>query len=79
MADEFVAPALTPRESLILHLLSQGHSAKIIARSLDSAPRTVEKHIDNMKLKLRARNRSHMIALAHGAALIPLRNDGLAA
>ncbi len=68
-------PALTPREALILHKVAQGFSAKAIARSLDSAPRTVEKHIDHIRLKMRARNRAHLVALAHGAALIPLRTD----
>ena len=57
-------PHLTAREELVLGLVSRGFSAKEIALELSIAPRTVEKHIDHIRLKIRARNRTHMVARA---------------
>lgn len=57
-------PPLTAREELVLGLVSRGFSAKEIALELNIAPRTVEKHIDHIRLKIRARNRTHMVARA---------------
>lgn len=56
--------ALTERELQILRLTAQGLSAKEIAKSIQIAPRTVERHIDRIRLKTRTKNRSHMIAFA---------------
>lgn len=56
--------ALTPRESEILRLVAAGMSAKEIGLKLLIAPRTVDRHIDHLKMKTRAKNRAHMIALA---------------
>ncbi len=60
---------LTPRELQILKLIAQGYSAKETAQEISIAPRTVEGHISTMRLKLRARNRAHMVsnAIAAGA------------
>jgi hypothetical protein len=44
--------------------VAQGFSAKEIGRLLGTAPRTVERHIDNAKRKLDARNTSHLVARA---------------
>lgn len=55
---------LTLRELQILELVAQGYSAKEIAQEIHVAPRTVESHIDTIRLKLRARNRTHMVAIA---------------
>jgi DNA-binding CsgD family transcriptional regulator len=57
-------PALTAREQQVLELVSQGLSAKETAQEIAIAPRTVERHIENVRLKLRARNRTHMVTLA---------------
>jgi DNA-binding CsgD family transcriptional regulator len=35
-----------------------------LAWSHGDFPRTVEKHIDHIRLKIRARNRTHMVARA---------------
>jgi DNA-binding CsgD family transcriptional regulator len=55
---------LTHREIQILELVAQGYSAKEVAQAIHVAPRTVESHIDTIRLKLRARNRTHMVAIA---------------
>lgn len=57
-------PTLTGREFQILELVALGYSAKEIAQQCDIAHRTVEAHLDTMRLKLRARNRTHMVAIA---------------
>ncbi len=55
---------LTDRELQILELVSVGYSAKEIALEVDIAPRTVERHIENVRLKLSARNRAHLVTKA---------------
>jgi DNA-binding CsgD family transcriptional regulator len=62
--------ALTSREREILHLVAQGYSAKETAYEVGIAPRTVERHIENVRHKLRARNKSHMIAKAVSLRLL---------
>lgn len=57
-------PELTQREFQVLELVAQGYSAKEVAQEIHIAPRTVEGHIDTIKLKLRARNRAHMVTKA---------------
>jgi FixJ family two-component response regulator len=37
---------------------------KGVARRVELAPRTVERHIENVRLKLNARNSAHMVACA---------------
>lgn len=65
---------LTPREMEVLQLVAEGQSAKQVALLLHIAPCTVERHIENVRLKTRTRNRAHMVAvviqngmLAHAA------------
>lgn len=57
-------PLLTVREQQVLQFVAQGLSAKEVAQEIDIAPRTVERHIENVRLKIRARNRTHMVSLA---------------
>lgn len=66
---------LTRREIQILELVAQGFSAKEVAQSIAIAPRTVEGHIDTIRLKLQARNRPHMVTKAIAAKLLTV--DGL--
>ena len=61
---------LTRREIQILELVAQGFSAKEVAQSIAIAPRTVEGHIDTIRLKLQARNRAHMVTKAIAAKLL---------
>lgn len=53
---------LTNRECEIVHLVSHGLSAKEAALELHIAPCTVERHVENVRLKTRTRNRVHMVA-----------------
>jgi len=59
-----VVVMLTPREHDVLRLLAEGLSAKEVAIRLAITSRTVESHIDKLRLKTRARNRTHMVAQA---------------
>lgn len=63
-------PVLTAREQQILELVAQGLSAKEVAQEIEIAPRTVERHIENVRLKTRARNRTHMVTLALEAGIL---------
>jgi LuxR family transcriptional regulator of spore coat protein len=68
-------PLLTARENQVLELVAQGLSAKQVAQEIDIAPRTVERHIENVRLKIRARNRTHMVTLAMELGLLHVAND----
>lgn len=61
---------LTKREIEILCAIALGLSAKEVAKQLRIAPRTVERHIDHIRLKTRTRNRSHMVAFAIANGLV---------
>jgi LuxR family transcriptional regulator, transcriptional regulator of spore coat protein len=63
-------PHLSGREQQILELVAVGLSAKEVALEIDIAPRTVERHIENIRLKLRARNRTHMVTCAAMAGML---------
>lgn len=65
-----VEPHLTFREHQILELVAVGWSAKQIALDINIAPRTVERHIENVRLKLNARNRAHLITQAMHLGLL---------
>lgn len=58
------AVTLTDREHEVLRLLAQGFSAKQIALRLAITARTVETHIDRLRLKTHTRNRTHMVVRA---------------
>ncbi|AXB80613.1 response regulator transcription factor [Novosphingobium sp. P6W] len=53
---------LTARESEVVGLVARGLSAKEVALALAIAPCTVERHVENVRLKTQTRNRVHMIA-----------------
>ena len=57
-------PSLSTREHQVLELVASGLSAKEIAGVLGIAPRTVDSHIEHIRLKLGARNRIQMVAQA---------------
>lgn len=60
---------LTSRELEVLALVAVGLSAKEIAKRIAIAPRTVERHIDNARLKMHARNRAHLVTRAIASGL----------
>jgi LuxR family transcriptional regulator of spore coat protein len=62
---------LTPREREIIALIADGHSAKGIAARMLLSPRTVERHIENCKLKLHARNTSQLVSRAIIGGYLP--------
>ncbi|HKZ96929.1 MAG TPA: helix-turn-helix transcriptional regulator [Hyphomicrobiaceae bacterium] len=55
---------LTRRERDCLVLSGRGHSEKEVAQRLDISPNTVRVHIENIKRKLGAANKSHAIVLS---------------
>lgn len=66
---------LTKREREIVQLLAQGLSAKELAQRLAIASRTVEGHIETIKLKTLTRNRTHLVAVALREGLLSPRID----
>lgn len=63
-------PWITPREAEVLVLVALGLSAREIGTQLVMAPRTVDQHIVNLKMKTGARNRAHMVTIAMCAGLL---------
>jgi LuxR family transcriptional regulator of spore coat protein len=55
---------LSSREQEVLEGIAAGLSAKQIARRLILSPRTVERHIENIRIKMQARNTAHLITRA---------------
>jgi DNA-binding CsgD family transcriptional regulator len=69
-SEEYVQ--LTGREREVLQLVALGRSAKEAAILLSIAPCTIERHIENVRLKTRTRNRAHMIAHVIREGLLPV-------
>ena len=63
---------LTQRECDVIRLVARGRSAKETARELSIAPCTVERHVENVRLKTRTRNRAHMIAHVIREGMLPM-------
>jgi DNA-binding CsgD family transcriptional regulator len=55
---------LTRRERDCLILTGRGKSEKEVAQKLDISPNTVRVHIENIKRKLGAENKSHALILS---------------
>ena len=68
--DQLTAAELTVREREVLEYAALGMSAKEIAQNVGIAPRTIERHVENVRHKLRARNKTHMIAKAISLGLL---------
>jgi len=66
---------LTERELAVIELTAVGFSAKEAADQLRIAPRTVERHLDNSRLKLRARNRVHLVYKCAEQGFLNSRNS----
>jgi LuxR family quorum sensing-dependent transcriptional regulator len=66
---------LSPREVEVLEFIVQGYSAKETAEMLSLSHRTIERHIDNARNKLGARNRPHLVSEAIETGLIRVRPD----
>jgi DNA-binding NarL/FixJ family response regulator len=63
---------LTPREREVVALIAGGMSAKGIAREMNLSHRTVERHIETCRCKLRASNQAQLVAKALADGLISL-------
>jgi len=55
---------LTPRESEVLHLIAAGMSNRVIADTLFLSPRTIERHIANIYLKIDVHSKAEATAFA---------------
>jgi DNA-binding CsgD family transcriptional regulator len=66
--EDFVA--LSVREVEVLKCIAGGLSSKQCAQELGIAPRTIERHVENLRNKLNARNKPHLVAKALSAGLI---------
>ena len=66
--EDFVA--LSEREREVLDCIARGLSSKQCALQLGIAPRTVERHVENLRNKLNARNKPHLVAKALAAGHI---------
>lgn len=60
--EDFVS--LSEREREVLRCIARGLSSKQCALELGIAPRTVERHVENLRNKLHARNKPHLVAKA---------------
>ncbi|MBW4718115.1 response regulator [Saccharothrix obliqua] len=60
------ARPLTGREREVLHCVAKGYGNREIADELGIAVRTVNRHLENIRDKLRARRRSQLIRIARG-------------
>lgn len=58
---EITCDYLSPRQYQCIELLIKGYSAKQIAIELDISYRTVEDHINSIKIKLQAQNKADLI------------------
>jgi LuxR family transcriptional regulator of spore coat protein len=61
---------MSRRELEILDAIARGLSSKECALELGIAPRTVERHVENLRSKLHARNKPHLVARALSGGLI---------
>ncbi|WP_308515778.1 helix-turn-helix transcriptional regulator [Sphingomonas flavescens] len=60
--EDFVT--LSEREREVMQCIARGLSSKQCAVELGIAPRTVERHVENLRNKLNARNKPHLVAKA---------------
>ena len=56
--------ALSERELQILRCVANGLSSREAADRLGIRPRTIERYIEQLRYKLQARNKSHLVAKA---------------
>jgi len=64
---------ITSRERDVLTLLDAGLSAQRIARRFGISPRTVQKHLEHIYVKLEVQDRLSAVNAAHGLGLLQWR------
>ena len=72
-AGDAPAPALSPREKVILRCITEGASNKCIARKLDIAEATAKVHVKAILRKIRVQNRTQaaMWGIKNGSQIEP--------
>ena len=63
---------LTSTEKEILELLAHGWTAREAAGQANLALRTVERHVENLRLKMNARNTAHLVARAFSSGTLKI-------
>ena len=66
---------LSARELQVIELIVQGYSARQVAEELSLSTRTIERHIDNVRNKLNARNRPHLVRKAIELGEVRIRTN----
>lgn len=66
---------LTARRHEILQLAAQGYSHRESAADIGLAPQTVRHHLQAIRIKLKARNTAHAVAIALTQHLITLEDS----
>lgn len=61
---------LTSREVAVLKLVARGYTFKKVGRTLGNSERTVRNQMVSVRLKLRAHNSPHAVAIAKDRGLI---------
>ena len=68
----FEPPAPSPRERELLQMMADGWTDAEIATRLSISPKTMRGRLHSLRIKLQARTRTHMIAIAFRRGLIEL-------
>jgi len=72
LGNQTFVVCLTARELEVVAFVAAGFSAKEIALRIFIRPRTVERHIESARLKMRARNRTHLVTRAIASGLLDM-------
>jgi DNA-binding NarL/FixJ family response regulator len=74
--EDATAPALSPREKLILRHIIEGGSNKFIARKMDIAEATVKVHVKAILRKIRVQNRTQAAIWGMSNGSLTQRENG---
>ncbi len=66
----FEPPAPSPRELELLQMMADGLTDAEIAARLSISPKTMRGRLHSLRIKLQARTRTHMVAIAFRRGLI---------
>jgi DNA-binding NarL/FixJ family response regulator len=72
-ASMSVSPDLSPRLSQVLELTSQGLTEKEIAHKLGLSKWTIDSYMQELRLRLGARNKAQMLMLAVAAGWVAIQ------
>jgi DNA-binding CsgD family transcriptional regulator len=64
LGPDFGHAYLTPTEAKVLKKVLLGHSARQIGEAMFRSPKTIDSHIENLKIKLNANSKGELIAIA---------------